>query len=52
MIMPGVTIGDMVVVKPFSRVEKNIPDRSIVDGHEIKVGVLSDQIIERMKRKA
>lgn len=51
-IMPGVTIGDMVVVKPFSRVEKNIPDRSIVDGHEIKVGVLSDQIIERMKRKA
>lgn len=50
-IMPGVTIGDMVVVKPFSRIEKNIPDRSIVDGNSIKAGVLSDRIIERMKTK-
>ena len=50
-IMPGVTIGDMVVVKPFSRIEKNIPDRSIVDGNDIKAGILSDQIIDRMKRK-
>ena len=49
--MPGVTIGDMVVVKPFSRIEKNIPDRSIVDGNDIKAGILSDQIIDRMKRK-
>ena len=50
-IMPGVTIGDMVIVKPFSRIEKNIPDRSIVDGHDIKAGVLSNEIIDRMKRK-
>ena len=50
-IMPGVTIGDMVIVKPFSRIEKNIPNRSIVDGNDIKAGILSDQIIDRMKRK-
>ena len=47
-IMPGVEIGDFVIVKPFSRIEKNIPSRSIVDGSKIKAGVLSEKMINKM----
>ena len=49
-IAPGVTIGDMVFIKPFSYVTKNVPDRSVVDSNSIKVGVLSDKMIARLKK--
>lgn len=46
-VMPGVTIGDQVVVMPMSVVSTNIPDRSIVQGDKIREGVWSDRVIER-----
>ena len=48
-ITPGVTIGNKVFIKPFSTITKDIPDRSIVDTNNIKVGVLTDKMIQRLK---
>ena len=47
-ILPGVHIGDKCIVRPFSLVEKDIPDRSIYDNSGIKEGVLTDQLVARM----
>ena len=51
-IAPGVTIGDKVFVKPFSIIVRDIPDRSIVDANNIKAGILTDKMIQRLKIKA
>jgi len=50
-ILPGVTIGDQVLIKPFTTVAKDIPDRSIVNGNDIKNGVLTDALIRRQIAK-
>ena len=50
MIFPGVTIGDRVLIRPFSTVTQDIPDRSLVDRDNIKHGVLTDALISRMTR--
>nr|WP_303650012.1 hypothetical protein [Desulfobotulus pelophilus] len=50
-ILPGVTIGNQVIVRPMTRVEQDIPDRSIVDASGIKEGVLSEERIQDMLEK-
>lgn len=50
-ILPGVTIGDQVLIKPFSKISRDVPSRSIVDGVDIKEGVLSDKFLMKMSRR-
>jgi acetyltransferase-like isoleucine patch superfamily enzyme len=50
-ILPGVTIGDKVLVRPFSTVEKDVPSRSLVDATGIKESVFTEDRIQRMIRK-
>ena len=47
-ILPGVTIGDKVLVRPFSTIEKDVPCRSVVDSNGIKPGVLTEAKISRL----
>lgn len=50
-ILPGVTIGDNVLVRPFSTVAKDIPSRSLVDPSGVKEGVFTEQRINRMVQR-
>ena len=47
-ILAGAEIGDKCLIQPFSIVEGEIPERSIVSSGEIKKGVLSDAMISKM----
>ena len=47
-ILPGVTIGDFVFVRPFSVVDKDVPNRSIVNSWGVKEGAFSEAIVARM----
>lgn len=49
-IMPGVHIGDRVLVRPLTVVDRDVPSRSIVDSNGIREGVFSDRHIELLKR--
>ena len=49
-VMPGVSIGDKVIIRPFSTVDTDIPSRSIVDKSGIKRNVISEAKIERWIR--
>ena len=49
-VMPGVSIGDKVIIRPFSTVDTDIPSRSIVDKSGIKRNVISEAKIERWSR--
>jgi acetyltransferase-like isoleucine patch superfamily enzyme len=50
-ILPGVTIGDNVLVRPFTTVAKDIPSRSLVDPSGVKEGIFTELRINRMIRK-
>ena len=50
-VLPGVTLGDKVLVRPFTTVDKDVPSRSIVDSSGIKTGVLTDERISRLAKK-
>lgn len=50
-ILPGVTIGDNVLIRPFSTVEKDILGRSLVDVGGVKEGVFTEEVIQRMIKK-
>jgi acetyltransferase-like isoleucine patch superfamily enzyme len=50
-ILPGVTIGDNVLIRPFSTVAKDIPSRSLVDPSGVKEGIFTELRINRMIRK-
>ena len=50
-ILPGVTLGEKVLVRPFSTVDKDVPSRSIVDPTGVKAGVLTDARISRLVKK-
>lgn len=47
-ILPGAVIGNQCIVQPFSVVQGEVPDRSIVSGTQVSDGVLTDERIERM----
>ena len=49
-VMPGVSIGDKVIIRPFSTVDTDIPSRSIVDKSGIKRNVITEAKIERWIR--
>ena len=49
-VLPGVTIGDQVLIKPFSKISKDVPNRSIVDGEDVREGVLSDRLIRKLSQ--
>jgi acetyltransferase-like isoleucine patch superfamily enzyme len=49
-IMPGVTIGDQVIIRPFSTISGDIPNRSLVDGGKVKEGLLTDKFIKRLAK--
>lgn len=51
-ILPGVTIGDRVLVRPFSTVDRDVPSRSLVEPAGIKEGLFDDERIERMIGRA
>ena len=51
MVLPGVTLGDKVLVRPFTTVDKDVPSRSIVDSSGIKIGVLTEDRISRLAKK-
>lgn len=51
-ILAGAKIGDKCLIRPFSVVEGEVPDRSVVSPDEINSGVLTDDRIERMTRRA
>lgn len=50
-VLPGVTLGDKVLVRPFTTVDKDVPSRSIVDSSGIKIGVLTEDRISRLAKK-
>jgi acetyltransferase-like isoleucine patch superfamily enzyme len=50
-ILPGVTIGDNVLIRPFSTVAKDIPSRSLVDSSGVKEDIFSELRIKRMIQK-
>lgn len=50
-ILPGVTIGDQVLIRPLSVIEKDVPSRSIVDASGIKAGVFTDERIAALLRR-
>lgn len=50
-ILPGVTIGDNVLVRPFSVIERDVPSRSLVSNNETKEGLFDQERVERMIRK-
>jgi acetyltransferase-like isoleucine patch superfamily enzyme len=47
-IMPGVTIGDQVVIRAMSRVDRDVPDRSLVDRDDIRENAWIDASIKKM----
>ena len=49
-VLPGVTIGDCVLIRPFATVDRDVPSRSVVDSSGVKEGGLSEQCIARMVR--
>ena len=50
-VLPGVTIGDKVLIKPFSTVDRDVPSRSVVEGNNVKEGIFTDKLINRMVTK-
>ena len=50
-ILPGVTIGKGVLIRPFSTVNKDIPDFSLVDGSTIKRNVFTKEFIDFQIKK-
>lgn len=48
-VLSGVTIGDKVVVRPLSLVDRDIPDRSLVDRNTVIEGFFSDEKIEALR---
>ena len=47
-ILPGVTIGDKVLIKPFSTVDRDVPSRSLVEGGHVWNGVFTDELITKL----
>jgi acetyltransferase-like isoleucine patch superfamily enzyme len=50
-ILSGVAIGDKVLIRPFSVVDKDIPSRSIVDSNGIQENVFTEARIGRLVHK-
>ena len=50
-ILPGISIGNQVLIRPFTTVDKDIPDRSLVDSSGIKEGFFSDAKITSMTQR-
>ena len=50
-ILPGVKIGNKVLIRPFSTVSKDIPDNSLVDGDKIKKNIFTKDFIDFQLKK-
>ena len=50
-ILPGVTIGDQVLIRCFSTVTRNVPSRSIVDSSGIQENVFAEEQIKRLVQR-
>lgn len=50
-IFAGVTIGDKVLVRPFSTIDTDVPSRAIVDSKGIQENVFTEERIGRLVRK-
>lgn len=51
-ILPGVNIGNRVVVRPFSTISKDVPDGSLVNGDKVTPNVFTGERIDRMVSRA
>ncbi|MBF6616216.1 MAG: acyltransferase [Candidimonas sp.] len=47
-ILPGVTIGDNVLIRPFSTVEHDVKSHSLVGPSGVKEGVFTEERVQRM----
>ena len=47
-IFPGVTIGDKVLIRPFSVVDKDVPSRSIINSNGTEENVFTEVRIDRL----
>lgn len=47
-VLAGSTIGNKCIIRPMSVVNGDVPDYSIVDGHQVKEGVLNEEAIASM----
>lgn len=52
MVMPGVTIGNRVIIGAGSIVSKDIPDNSVAVGIPARVIKTTDEYLEQMKKKS
>jgi acetyltransferase-like isoleucine patch superfamily enzyme len=50
-ILPGVKVGNKVLIRPFSTVSKDIPDNSLVDGDKIKKNIFTKDFIDFQLKK-
>jgi acetyltransferase-like isoleucine patch superfamily enzyme len=50
-VQPGVHIGNKVLVKPFSTIDSDIPDRSIVSQNGIRENVFTDKMLNKLLTK-
>jgi len=50
-ILPGVSIGDNVLVRPFTTISRNIPSGSLVDRDTIKENIFTQKFIIRTSKK-
>jgi acetyltransferase-like isoleucine patch superfamily enzyme len=50
-IQPGVNIGNKVLVKPFSTIDTDVPDRSIVNQNGIRENVFTDKMLKKLLNK-
>lgn len=50
-VLPGSVIGNKCIVRPMSVVSGVVPDFSIVDGKQVKAGILTEELIEKMTAK-
>jgi len=51
-ILPGVDIGNRVVVRPFSTISKDVPDGSLVDGDKVTPNMFTSDRIDKMVSRA
>jgi len=50
-VLPGVTVGDHVLIRPFTTVDKDVPSYSLVDHTGVKEKALTSEKIERMVQR-
>ena len=50
-ILSGVTVGDKVLIRPFSVVDQDASSRSVVDKNSIQENLFTEERIERLAKR-